>query len=125
MSPLAALAPAWVAFEILQLVVSERYLGVKQIQAGADPRRQGPSELLSFVWVVLIAAYWIWMLTMLQGRLGRTQVIALLLVSIIGFVLRRVCQLKWILVILTFEGAIRIGMLVSLTTLLWRSAFET
>jgi len=32
---------------------------------------------------------------------------------------RRNCGLKWILVVLTFEGAIRIGMLISICRLLW------
>ena len=122
MSTLAALAPAWIAFEVVQLVVCERYLGIKQIQAGVDPRRQGPSELVSFCWTACIVLYWGWMLTMLYTRAGTAQIIALLIVSMLGFALRRICQLKWILVILTFEGAIRIGMLVSLTAMLWRAS---
>jgi hypothetical protein len=33
---------------------------------------------------------------------------------------RRGCGLKWLLVVLTFEGSIRIGMLLSLCALAWR-----
>jgi len=35
-------------------------------------------------------------------------------VSLVSYALRRNSPLKWALVILTFEGAIRVGMLVSL-----------
>ncbi len=122
MSFLAVLAPAWLLFEIAQLVVCERYLGMKQIQAGTDPRRAGPSEPMSFVWTFLIFAYWIWMLALLFTRVGTAQVIALIAVSLAGMAVRRVCGLKWVLVVLTFEGAIRIGMLVSLTAVLWRAS---
>lgn len=120
MSPLAALAPAWIAFEVLQLVISERYLGVKQIHAGADPRKSSPPEALAFVWSIFILLYWIWMILMLYAHIGLPQIVALLFVSLGGYTLRRSCGLKWILVVLTFEGAIRIGMLVSLTALMWR-----
>jgi len=37
-----------------------------------------------------------------------------------GLLLRRGCGLKWLLVILTFEGSIRIGMLLYLCGLAWR-----
>jgi hypothetical protein len=40
--------------------------------------------------------------------------------SLLGYVLRRACPLRWTLVILTFEGAIRMGMHVSLLMLAWR-----
>lgn len=120
MPPLAALAPAWIGFEIVQLISAERYLGIKQIQAGEDPRNAGPSEFQSFLWVMFTAFYWIWMLAMLSLRLSSPQLIALIGISILGYLLRRSCGLKWVLVILTFEGAIRIGMLVSLCAFLWR-----
>ena len=120
MAPLAVLAPVWICFEILQLISAERYLGIKQIQGGEDPRSAGPSELISFVWSFLIFCYAAWMIGMLCFHLGSPQVIALTAVSVIGYLIRRSCGLKWVLVVLTFEGAIRIGMLVSLCALLWR-----
>ena len=46
--------------------------------------------------------------------------LALLTVTAIGFSLRRGTSLKWILVILTFEGAVRVGLLVSLFGMAWR-----
>jgi len=123
MAPIAAFAPAWIGFEVLQLVVSERYLGVKQIQAGRDPRLAGPPEIVAFIWAVMIVLYWAWMFGMLYLRVGLPQVLALIIISTLGYTVRRSCGLKWVLVVLTFEGAIRIGMLVSLCTLLWREIY--
>lgn len=120
MTLLAALAPVWIVFEVLQLVASERLLGVRQIQAGKDVRASEPGQVLAFFWSGLILLYWIWMFAMLFARIGPPQVIALLAVSLVGQAFRRVCGLRWILVVLTFEGAVRIGMLVSLSVLLWR-----
>ncbi|HEU5077742.1 MAG TPA: hypothetical protein VFT72_00920 [Opitutaceae bacterium] len=123
MSPLAALTPAWIGYEIVQLIICERYLGIKQIQAGKDPRLAGPSELVSFIWIVMVALYVTWMIAMLYAHVGYPQVIALIAVSVIGYAIRGFCGLRFVLVILTFEGAIRIGMLVSLASLLWRELF--
>ncbi|PTY08481.1 hypothetical protein DB347_02550 [Opitutaceae bacterium EW11] len=122
MTPLAALAPAWILFEILQLVAGERLLGLKQIQAGRDTRQTEPSQTVSAVWVSFILLYWAWMFAMFFAHVGRPQLLALLGVSLLGMTVRRVCTLRWVLVVLTFEGAIRIGMLVSLGVLLWRGA---
>jgi len=58
--------------------------------------------------------------TLLLHSVGRAQGIILLLVTGLGYALRSTCGLKWILVILTFEGAIRIGMLLSLLGMSWR-----
>ena len=41
-------------------------------------------------------------------------------VSAVGFSLRRNTGLKWTLVILTFEGAVRVGLLLSLLATAWR-----
>ena len=53
-------------------------------------------------------------------QVGRAQGLVLLAVSAIGYALRSASGLKWVLVILTFEGSIRIGMLVSLFAGTWR-----
>jgi hypothetical protein len=45
----------------------------------------------------------------------------MLVVSLAGYSLRRNSGLKWILVILTIEGAIRIGMIISMLGSAWRS----
>lgn len=118
---LAYLIPFCLMFEVWQLVVAERHIGIKQIESGADPREHSPGELLSFFWGTGIVLYWIWMIFMLVPEQGRAQVVAMLVVSLAGYSLRRNSGLKWILVILTVEGAIRIGMLVSLAAAAWRS----
>jgi hypothetical protein len=117
---LLSLAPFFVVFEIWQLVLSERYLGKKQIARGVDPRDLGLSETTAFFWSTILIAYWGWMLTLLFIRHGRAYGGALLLVWMIGFSLRRGARFKWVLVILTFEGAIRIGLLLSLCATVWR-----
>jgi hypothetical protein len=72
------------------------------------------------LWTLLLAAYALW--TLLLAAVGATRVhgLGLLLVTAIGFSLRRGAKMQWILVILTFEGAIRIGLLISLSAALRR-----
>lgn len=114
MSWLLALTPLFLVFEIWQLVLCERYLGTKQLAAGRDPRTLPMTEQLAFRWAALLFVYWIWIGLVLGGPAGRIQALCLFLVSLGGFILRSNSPLKWVLVILTFEGAVRIGMLVSL-----------
>ena len=116
-------APFFLIFEIWQLVLSERYLGMKQIARGADPRTLGLSEVTAFFWSTLLVGYWLWMLMLLFAPVGRGHGGGLLLVWMLGFSLRRGARFKWVLVILTFEGAIRIGLLLSLCALVWRKYF--
>lgn len=116
---LAFLAPLILLFEVWQLVIAERYLGLKQIQAGVDPRTLGPRAPVAAFWSLGLLAYWVWLGLMFLTRFGRTQIACMIAVSLVGYSLRRNTTLKWILVILTLEGAIRIGMLVSYCALTW------
>ena len=120
MTLLFAFAPVFFAFELCQLVIAERYLGLKHIARGIDPRELGLGELTAACWSLALLTYWAWMALMLFQPLGRFQFLMLLGVSGLGFTMRRGCGLKWVLVILTFEGSIRIGMLLSLCALAWR-----
>lgn len=120
MTTLIFLTPLFFLFEIWQLVISERYLGVKQIARGADPRNLGLGEFTAFVWSATIIAYWCWMLLLLFLPFARGAAAGLLLVSMIGFSLRRGTSLKWVLVILTFEGALRLVFLAALVASAWR-----
>ena len=113
------LAPVFLVFEIWQLVLSERYLGIKQIARGADPRTLGLSEVTAFFWSMTILLYWLWMVVLIALPVSRVYGIGLLLISLTGFSLRRGSGLKWMLVILTFEGAVRLGLLLSLCLLVW------
>ena len=45
MATLLLLAPLFLIFEIGQLVLCERYVGIKQIARGADPRALGLGEV--------------------------------------------------------------------------------
>ena len=120
MATLLLFAPLFLVFEVWQLVLSERYLGIKQITRGADPRALGLGEVTAFFWSTILIAYWLWMAIILAIPLGRVYGLGLLAVSVIGFSLRRGGAMKWMLVILTFEGAIRVGLLLSLCVMIWR-----
>ena len=120
MNPLVLLAPIFLGLELWQLFLSERYLGIKQIRVNADPRELPMANWIATLWASSLIAYFLWMPTLLLHSVGRAQGIILLLVTGLGYALRSTCGLKWILVILTFEGAIRIGMLLSLLGMSWR-----
>lgn len=117
---IAYAAPIFLVFELVQLVICERLVGKKQIERGTDPRGEGPREPIAAAWTIFLTIYWLWMGMMLVPPFARAQIVILIVVSIIGYAMRRNVGLKWILVILTFEGAIRIGMLVALIGRMWR-----
>ena len=114
------LAPVFLLFEVWQLVISERYLGLKQIARNGDPRTLGLGELTAFAWSALLIGYGLWMCTLMLNPASRVYGAALLATLALGYSLRRNLSLKWILVVLTFEGAVRVGLLVSLIAMAWR-----
>jgi hypothetical protein len=120
MNPFALLAPLFLAFEVWQLVVSERYMGVKQIRVNADPRELPMPGWTAAVWAGGLLVYFTWMFALLLHPVGRAQGLVLIAMTVLGYALRSTCGIKWVLVVLTFEGAIRIGMLVSLFATSWR-----
>ena len=122
MVTLLFLAPLFLAFEVWQLVMSERYLGIKQIARQGDPRTLGMAELTAFCWTAMLLLYVLWMLGLMLVPFTRLHGIGLLAVLGTGFALRRNFSLKWILVILTFEGAVRVGLLISILAIAWRRA---
>jgi hypothetical protein len=67
-----------------------------------------------------LLAYWLWLVGLLFLPLARMHALGLLLATMIGFSLRRGAERLWTLRLLTFEGAIRIGLLLSLAALAWR-----
>lgn len=114
------LAPLFLIFELWQLVICERYVGIRQIERNGDPRDLGPGEAVSFGWSSTLFLYWVWMVLLLFQTFGRVHGLSLIAVSLVGYGLRRASGLKWLLVILTFEGAVRIGLLFSLCVYVWR-----
>lgn len=120
MNPFALLAPLFLVFEFWQLVISERYMGIKQIRVNADPRELPMPRWMAATWSSGLIVYFAWMFTLLLHPVGRAQGVVLLLITLVGRALRSTCGLKWVLVVLTFEGSIRIGMLISLLGMSWR-----
>jgi hypothetical protein len=124
MNPFALLAPVFLVFELWQLVVSERYMGIKQIKVNADPRELPMPDWLAATWAGGLILYLLWMPTLLLHPVGRAQGIILLAVTAVGYVIRSTSGLKWVLVVLTFEGSIRVGMLISLLGMSWRQLLK-
>ncbi len=120
MNPFALLAPLFLVFELWQLFLSERYMGIKQIRVNADPRELPMAGWMAATWAGGLLVYYLWMITLLLHPLGRAQGIVLLAVTAVAYAIRSTCGLKWVLVVLTFEGSIRIGMLFSLFVMTWR-----
>lgn len=121
MNPLALLAPLFFAFELWQLFIGERYLGIRRIRANVDPRELPMSRSTAMLWAGGLLVYFVWMASLLLHPIGRAQGFVLLACSAIGYALRAAAPLKWTLVILTFEGSVRIGMLLSLGITTWRA----
>ena len=119
-SSLPLIAPVFIAFEIWQLVICERYLGIKQIARGGDPRQMGPSEAVSFIWTACIMGYAAWVLILLTNPPARLHALCLIGATGLGYAIRRNSGLKRILIVLTFEGAIRINILFTLSVSVWR-----
>jgi hypothetical protein len=124
MNPFALLAPLFLIFELWQLFVSERYMGIKQIRVNADPRELPMAGWMAATWAGGLLVYFLWMLSLLLHPIGRAQGVVLLVVTGVGYALRSTSGLKWVLVVLTFEGSIRIGMLLSLFIATWRQLLQ-
>jgi len=116
---IALIAPLFLVFELWQLVMSERYVGIKQIARGGDPREMGPSEPVAFLWTAGMAIYALWAVALLATPHVRIFGLALMAVTAVGYSIRRSCGLKWILVVLTLEGAARVAVLSPLTVVSW------
>jgi hypothetical protein len=75
---------------------------------------------MAAAWAGGLLVYFSWMFTLLVHPVGRAQGVVLIAMTACGYALRSACGLKWVLVVLTFEGSIRIGMLLSLFASTWR-----
>ena len=79
---------------------------------------------MAATWAGGLIVYFTWMTTLLLHPVGRAQGVVLLVVTLGGRALRSTCGLKWVLVVLTFEGSIRVGMLISLLGMSWRQLMK-
>ena len=119
MSGLPLLAPLFLLFEAWQLFIGERYVGIKQIARGGDPREMGPGEAVAFLWSAGLVLYAVWALALLAAPMSRAYALALIATTAVGYSVRRNCGLKRILIVLTLEGAVRIGFLFALSVVAW------
>jgi hypothetical protein len=118
-SSLPLLAPLFLLVEVWQLVMSERYVGIKQIARGGNPREMGPAEPVAFIWSAGLLAYAAWALALLAVPGARVFALCIIATTAVGYPIRRNCSLKWILVVLTCEGSVRIGLLSMLSYTAW------
>ena len=118
------LAPVFMTFELVQVLVAERYIGLKQARAGTHPMTSAaplPKPLLAF-WLGGIGLTGLYMIALLfESRTG-FQGLMMLGVTGLGFAIRRTIGLRWGLVVLTVERASVIGLMGSL--LLYRYVLE-
>jgi hypothetical protein len=119
-SGLPLIAPVFLLFELWQLFMSERYLGIKQIARAGDPREMGPGEAVAFLWTSGILLYAAWAVALLAVHSARAEALGLIATTAVGYSVRRNCGLKWVLVTLSFEGAIRIGLVSTIAVEAWR-----
>ena len=115
------LAPLFLLFKALQLVAAEKILGKEQIEAGVIPHDQTPTEAVTVLWSIGIIAGGIWALTLITNDVTRVHAGCVLLVTLFGFSVRSSCRLKLVPVVLTIEGACRMGLMVSMLGSAWRA----
>ncbi|WP_309396495.1 hypothetical protein [Cerasicoccus maritimus] len=102
--------------DIAQLLAAERFIGVKAIRAGIHPldAEHQPASGLMLLWLLGLGIMWLYMALLVIDPRGGLQGALMLMVSVGGFVLRRVAGLKWALVLMTIETAIRLGLLANM-----------
>lgn len=110
------LAPLIMLIDIAQLLAAERFIGVKAIRAGVHPldSERRLSSGVTMLWLIGLAVLWLYMALLVIDPRGGLQGALMLMVSVGGFALRRVAGLKWALVLMTIETAIRLGLLANM-----------
>ncbi len=104
--------------EVAQLVLAERRIGVRQLRAGVDPREAPPPPArIGWAWLALAALCHLYPLVLLTEGETRFFGLLMLLLGVVGFDLRRRGGLRWALVVLTLEGALRIGVMIQMFVL--------
>ncbi len=107
------IAPLFALFEVAQLFVAQRYIGLEQIRRRVHPLDAAvvPSPWLSGGWIACVAADYVYQAgLLLVPEVGvKFAAVLMLMISAIGFALRRACGLKWGLVVMTPECAARAG----------------
>ncbi|WOO42184.1 hypothetical protein [Rubellicoccus peritrichatus] len=124
---LALIAPVFIIFDLVQLVIAERYIGIKQIRDGLHPLESGKvgPAWMAVIWVGGAFAYKVYMLILVFSPQGALQGFIMLLATLAGFAFRRTLGLKYALVILTLEASVRMGLLVNfmISVFLWEGRY--
>jgi hypothetical protein len=116
------IALIFMVFEVAQLVLALRFIGIEQIRRNQHPL-DAPSPhsfWFSATWVTAILADYAFQATLLLMPLPlleprewvryiKAAAFLMIFASFVGFVVRRRCGVKWGLVVMTFEGALRLG----------------
>lgn len=111
-------APIVILAELTQLVIAERHIGVKVLKSGIDPRAAAPPPAaLGWLWFACAAACIAYPGLLVFFGYSRLQALVMMLVTVVSFEMRRRFGLKWALVALTIEGAVRIGMIAQMLAL--------
>lgn len=104
-----------VPLELAQLVLAERRIGVRQIRAGIDPREaHPPANYIGWIWLALVAAIQSYPIVLVCEGETRLFGLIMLLFGVVGYDLRRRGGIRWALVVLTVEGALRIGVIINM-----------
>ena len=113
-------APVVLIAELTQLVVAERHIGVTAIRAERDPRREpAPSAAVGWLWFAVAALGISYPGFLVFFGETRLQALTMMLFTVGGFEARRRGGLRWALVALTIEGAVRIGLICQMLGLWW------
>lgn len=111
-------APLVLLAEIAHLVIAERHIGVRAIRSGRDPRETAqPGPLLGWLWFASEALGLAYPGLLVFFGETRLQALLMILFTVIGFEWRRRGGLRWALVALTVEGAVRIGLVCQMLVL--------
>lgn len=110
------LTPVYLVFEFAQLIVAERYIGVKQIRARQHPcdMEEVPHAAWSLLWLCGILFLWGFMAALVLLPEARIHGLLMLLVSLVGHGVRRFSGVRFALVVMTFEAAFRLGFMANL-----------
>ncbi len=105
-------APLIILAELAQLVIAERHLGVAVMKSGLDPRaRPGLSRAVGWLWFLCAALCIAYPGLLVFFGYSRFQALVMMLVTVVGFEVRRRTGVRRALMSLTLEGAVRIGMM--------------
>ncbi len=110
---MVVISPLFAVFEVVQLFVAQRYIGIEQIRRNAHPLDvvAAPTPWFSGLWLVCLGLDYLYQGgLLLMPEVGiKFAAVLMLMVSAAGFALRRVCGLRWGLVVMTPECAARAG----------------